>query len=189
MRNTFKKSHIALAIASTLTGGAFAQSTLPTVLVTGDRSATYFSENTNSATRTDTPIHEIPQSVVVLNKELIEDQGARDMNAVLRNVSNVSYVDTRDANNTSFKIRGFNSGFVVDGVAMPGFYQGLESMANIDQIAVIKGPSGGLFGSQANGSAATLGGTVVISTVEPSQEKQKTIGALVGSYEIGRAHV
>lgn len=182
MRHAFKKSHIALAIASSLASGAFAQSTLPTVVVTGDRSAAYFSEATSSVTRTDTPIHEIPQSVVVLNKTLIEDQGARDMNAALRNVSNVSYVDPRDANNTSFKIRGFNSGFVVDGVAMPGFFQGLESMANIDQIAVVKGPSGGLFGSQANGSAATLGGTVVISTVEPTQEAQKTFGALVGSY-------
>lgn len=182
MRHAFKKSHIALAIASSFASGAFSQSSLPTVEVTGDRSAAYFSEATSSVTRTDTPIHEIPQSVVVLNKTLIEDQGARDMNAALRNVSNVSYVDPRDANNTSFKIRGFNSGFVVDGVAMPGFFQGLESMANIDQIAVVKGPSGGLFGSQANGSAATLGGTVVISTVEPTQEAQKTFGALVGSY-------
>jgi len=182
MRQTYKKSHIALVIASSISSGAFAQSTLPTVVVTGDRSATYFSESTNSVTRTDAPIHEIPQSVVVLNKSLIEDQGARDMNAALRNVSNVSYVDTRDANNSSFKIRGFSSGFVVDGVAMPGFFQGMESMTNIDQIAVVKGPSGGLFGSQANGSAATLGGTVVISTVEPTQETQKTIGASVGSY-------
>ena len=182
MKQTYKKSHIALVIASSISSGAFAQSTLPKIVVTGDRSSAYFSESTNSVTRTDTPIHEIPQSVVVLNKSLIEDQGARDMNAALRNVSNVSYVDTRDANNTSFKIRGFSSGFVVDGVAMPGFFQGMESMTNIDQIAVVKGPSGGLFGSQANGSAATLGGTVVISTVEPTQETQKTIGALVGSY-------
>jgi iron complex outermembrane receptor protein len=182
MRQNYKKTHIAVVIASSIASGAFAQSTLPTVVVTSDRSAAYFSEITNSVTRTDTPIHETPQSVVVVNKALIEDQGARDMNAVLRNVSNVSYVDTRDANNTSFKIRGFNSGFVVDGVAMPGFFQGMESMANIDQIAVVKGPSGGLFGSQANGSAATLGGAVVISTVEPTQKAQKTLGVLVGSY-------
>lgn len=99
MRQTYKKSHIALVIASSIASGAFAQSTLPTVVVTGDRSSAYFSETTNSVTRTETPIHELPQSVVVLNKSLIEDQGARDMNAALRNVSNVSYVDTRDANN------------------------------------------------------------------------------------------
>lgn len=162
--------------------GAFAQSTLPTVVVTSDRNIPYYPETTSAATRTETPIHEIPQSIVVINKELLEDQGARDLNSALRNVSNVNYVDMRDANNTSFKIRGFNSGFVVDGVAMPGFYQGLESMTNVEQIAVIKGPAGGLFGSQANGSAATLGGTVVINTVEPTQEAQKTLGAMVGNY-------
>jgi iron complex outermembrane recepter protein len=170
-------------VASMLVSGVYAQDkVLSPVTVTGSQDG-YIVNSTSSATRTDTPIHEIPQSVVVLNKSLIEDQGARDMNAALRNVSNVSYVDTRDANNTSFKIRGFSSGFVVDGVAMPGFYQGLESMVNIDQIAVIKGPSGGLFGSQANGSAATLGGTVVISTLEPTKEAQKSFEVLVGSYD------
>ncbi len=178
----FKLTPISSLVLYAISFGAFAQSTLPTVVVTSDRNIPYYSEATSTATRTETPIHEIPQSVIVISKDLIEDQGARDLNSALRNVSNVSYVDLRDANNTSFKIRGFNSGFVVDGVAMPGFYQGLESMTNIDQIAVIKGPAGGLFGSQANGSTATLGGTVVINTLEPTQEAQKTIGALVGSY-------
>lgn len=184
MKWTFKKSQIAIAIASSLTSAAFAQPTLPTVVVTGSRTTPYLSDSTEAATRTATPVHEIPQSIIVLNREILEDQGAKDMNAALRNVSNVSYVDPRDANNTGFKIRGFNSGFVVDGVAMPGFFQGLESMVNIDQLAVIKGPSGGLFGSQANGSSATLGGTVVINTLEPTQEAQQTVGAMVGSHDL-----
>jgi iron complex outermembrane receptor protein len=169
-------------VASMLVSGVYAQDReLSPVTVTGQQDG-YIVNSTSSATRTDTPIEQIPQSIVVVPKKLIEDQGAQNINDILRNVSNVNYVDLRDVNNTSFKIRGFSSGFVVDGVPMPGFYQGLESMVNIDQIAVIKGPSGGLFGSQSNGSGATLGGTVAISTVEPTQETQKTVGALVGSY-------
>jgi iron complex outermembrane recepter protein len=182
MKKVFQRTKLSISIAACLANGVFAQSTMPVMTVVGSQGDPYYSDNSNAATRTDTPLQQTPQSVVVINKQLIEDQGSQDINSVLRNVSNINYVDQRETVVTGFKIRGFNSGYVVDGVAMPGFFQGLEPVTNIEQLAVIKGPGGGLYDSQAGAGAATLGGTIVINTLEPTQQEIKTVGFGGGSF-------
>ena len=87
----------------------------------------YTVPNSSSATRTDTPIEHIPQSIVVVPRAVIEEQGATTVSDALRNVSNVTAIDPRDSNNAVFRIRGFTSALVVDGVAMPGYFPNMES--------------------------------------------------------------
>jgi|CXWL01.1.fsa_nt_gi iron complex outermembrane receptor protein len=144
----------------------------------------YTVSHASAASRTDTPIEHIPQSIVVVPKSMIEDQGVTTLSDALRNVSNVNSIDERDANNVTFKIRGFNSATVVDGVAMPGYFPNQESLVSVDRIDVIKGPAGALFGSaQGAGSYGALGGTIAITTVKATTEAAiHRVGVRVGSY-------
>ena len=136
-----------------------------------------------AATRTETPLEHVPQSVVVLPKALFNDQGAMTLSDALRNVSNVNAVDARDSNLTGFKIRGFSSATIVDGVAVPGVFQNQESLANVEQISVIKGPSGGLYGGSQGMNYSTLGGAIVLTTAEPRNTPIRRVSASLGSHD------
>ena len=160
---------------------------LSPVVVTGTRDR-YLAPATTAGTRTDTPIEQIPQSIVSLPRELIEDQGARNLNEVLRNASNVNDVDPRDANIAGFKIRGFYASTVVDGVAMPGWFANQESLVNLQQVDVLKGPAGALFGaSQGVGAYGNQGGTIALTTFAPEAIPVRKVGVELGSYRAKRA--
>ena len=156
---------------------------MQTVEVRGQRDR-YGVKTTAAATRGDTPPERIPQSVVSLPRTLIEDQGSATLSDALRNVSSVNEVDARDANNTVFKIRGFHAATVVDGVAVPGYFSAQESLGMVEQIDVLKGPAGALYGAtQGMGSYGNLGGTLVITTREADASGPvRQVGAQVGSY-------
>lgn len=95
-----------------------------TVDITADTGRGDVEATATSATRTTTPLESIPQSIVTVPRTMVVDQGVRTVSEALRNVSNVSILDPRDVNNAVFKIRGFHSATVVDGVAMPGYFPG-----------------------------------------------------------------
>lgn len=183
---TFRLAVHAVMSLSLVAGGTAAvaqeSSPLQAVEVSATPDNGYVLSATGAATRTDTPIEHIPQSVVTVPRALIDDQGSKTLSDVLRNVSNVNAVDARDANNVVFNIRGFHSGTVVDGVALKGNFTDQESLVNVDRIDVVKGPAGSLFGSQGVGAYDTAGGTIAITTLAPVQELVRKIGFKFGSY-------
>lgn len=183
VRRGLGRTAIATLIGSCFSS-AFAQEAaqLGTIDVRAAREYDYVVKSVSAGTRTDTPVEHIPQSIVSVPRAMIEDQGSRTLSDVLRNVSNVSLVDARDANNVVFKIRGFHSATVVDGVAMKGNFTNHESLVNVEQVDVVKGPSGALFGGQGVGGYETTGGIVAITTVEPSQEVVRKLGFKLGSH-------
>lgn len=154
-----------------------------TVDIEAARVSPYIPDSATAGTRTPTPLDNIPQSVITVPRAMIEDQGSRSVADALRNVSNVTYVDQRDANNVTFRIRGFTSAMVVDGIAMPGYFPAQESLANVGRIDVLKGPSGALFGSsQGMGSFGTLGGTIAVTTSSPVPAPVRQVGLKLGSW-------
>ncbi len=156
---------------------------LSEILVVGAADSGYAVTSSASATRTETPIEHIPQSIVVLPKALIDDQGSATLSEALRNVSNVSDVDQRESNLTGFRIRGFSAAAIVDGVATPGVFQNQESLANVEQISVIKGPSGGLYGGSQGMNYSTIGGAVVLTTAEPQRAPLRHVEVSAGSQD------
>ena len=173
----------ALACCSTL-----AQAQLQTIEVTAAKDR-YTPMQTQAATRSPVPVEQVPQSVVSIPRSIIEDQGSKTVSDALRNVSNVNEIDPRDSNNVGFKIRGFNAAMVVDGVSMPGWFQNQESLVGIQQIDVIKGPAGGLFGSgQAIGNYSTVGGTIAVTTKSPEAKAYREVGIKAGTYGRRQAH-
>lgn len=79
--------------------------TLPPVVVTANPFE-YAVPTTDAGTRTNTPIEKIPQTVVVIPKDIIDDQGAKTLSDALRNASNVTEIDERDSNLTGLLFEG-----------------------------------------------------------------------------------
>ena len=122
----------------------------------------------NSALRVPLPLEKTPQSVVVLESALLDEQGVRTFSEALGNVSAVRSTDSRDRYNFGPRIRGFAAGVLVDGVALPGTFSTPDSLAGVQRIEVLKGPSGTLYGgSQSVGNGGFMGGLIALSTAVP----------------------
>jgi iron complex outermembrane receptor protein len=186
MKTKFNLSSTAmatLACCSTL-----AQAQLQTIEVTAAKDR-YAPMQTQAATRSSVPVEQVPQSVVSIPRSIIEDQASKTVSDVLRNVSNVNEIDPRDSNNVGFKVRGFNAAMVIDGVSVPGWFQNQESLVGVQQIDVIKGPAGGLYGSgQAIGNYSTVGGTIAVTTKSPEAKAYREVGIKAGTYGRRQAH-
>ncbi|MEO1721301.1 MAG: TonB-dependent receptor plug domain-containing protein, partial [Pseudomonadota bacterium] len=94
----------------------------------------------DSPTRTRTPIEEIPQSIQVIPRQVIEDQQADTVTDVVRNVSGVQGIQRRERTQQldgNFLVRGqFTEAYVNGRVAF--FDQGLdpESTINLERVEV-----------------------------------------------------
>ncbi len=121
--------------------------------------ADYGASRARSATKTDTPLLDMPQAVVVVPRDVIDDQGARDLYDVARNVSGVSRQSSYWGQNTgTFRVRGFDldegNGYLKDGFRY--FARGKVLMAGVDSVEVLKGPASVLYGRVEPGGLANL---------------------------------
>lgn len=155
------------------------------LVVTGEQDG-YRVPNTSTATRTDTPLRDIPQSIQVIPQQVLRDQRA-DVNSALRNSPSV-----RDGAPTNFdavriQVRGFFSPLAVDGiVSRIGNGVGANigpDLTGIDRIDVLLGPTSILFGS------SSPGGTVNFVTKQPLRDPYYFAEATVGSFDFYRGEV
>lgn len=132
------------------------------VVVTGEQvDDDYFVPNASSATRTDTPVLDIPQAIQVVPQQVLEDQQILRVDDALRNVSGVAGQLDTFSNNAALTIRGFNVDAFSNG---PIFRDGFrttnnlssQELANVERIEVIKGPSSVLYGQTDPGGIINL---------------------------------
>src|SRR5690606_12078629 len=107
------------AIVSAMAAPAFAEgdmAELPPITVLGDASV-YSESSTSTATKTETPLRDVPQSVSVITDDLIEDQAMRSMADVVRYVPGVS-MGQGEGHRDAPTLRGNAStaDFYIDGV-------------------------------------------------------------------------
>ncbi|WP_416546836.1 TonB-dependent siderophore receptor [Limnohabitans sp. DCL3] len=184
-----KLNFSAVAMAAWACCAALAHAQTQTIEITADKDR-YQPAITQTATRSAVPVEQVPQSIVSITRSVIDDQGSKTVSDALRNVSNVNEIDPRDSNNVGFKIRGFNAAMVVDGVSVPGWFQNQESLVGVQQMDVIKGPAGGLYGSgQAIGNYSTVGGTIAVTTKDPVAKASREVGVKLGNFGRRNAHV
>jgi iron complex outermembrane receptor protein len=134
-----------------------------------------------SSTKTATPIEQIPQSIQVIPKSVIEDQRNLSVSESLHNVSNVQGVNDLGIGNTDLqplKLRGFSAEQWLDGlpVAYDAGYR--DAFANIERIEVLKGPSAILFGG---GPGSPVGGAVNVISKMPTNVAGGEFGFIFGS--------
>ena len=127
------------------------------LVVTGEEDG-YVVPNATTATRTDTPLRDIPQSIQVIPQEVLEDQGVIRLNDALRNASGV-VSSSADQRGQRFIVRGFNGATVLrNGVRLTpgGGNFGFQELSNIERIEVLKGPASILYGNVEPGGAINL---------------------------------
>jgi iron complex outermembrane receptor protein len=164
---------------------AWAQTTtppeLPRVEVTGNAPAPNAAVS-SAALRTPVPLEQTPQSVVVLTRSLLDEQGVRTLTEALGNVASVRGTDARDQLNFGLRIRGFEAGVLVDGVALPGTFTTPDLLAGVSRVDVVKGPAGTLYGgTQAAGNGGFIGGVVALTTSAPEARPAASVGLRLGT--------
>jgi catecholate siderophore receptor len=109
-----------------------------------------YAASTSVATKTNTPLINIPQSVTVLTKEFIRDQNFQSLTDVTRYVPGVA-VHQGEGNRDELVIRGVNSSanFFVNGFRDDVQYY--RDLYNTQSLEVLKGPSALIFGRGSGG--------------------------------------
>ncbi len=119
------------------------------ITVIGERTD-YRQERTSSATRTDTDLRDVPQTVSVITDDLIQDQAMRSMADVVRYVPGVS-MGQGEGHRDAPTLRGNSTtaDFFVDGVRDDVQYY--RDLYNAERIEVLKGPNAMIFGRGGGG--------------------------------------
>jgi catecholate siderophore receptor len=98
-----------------------------------------------TATKTLTPLRDVPQSVTVITRDMIAAQGMQSMGDVVRYVPGVG-MGQGEGNRDTPILRGNSttSDFFVDGVRDDVQY--FRDLYNVDQVEALKGPNAMIFG-------------------------------------------
>ncbi|MBA4134065.1 MAG: TonB-dependent siderophore receptor [Flavobacterium sp.] len=140
-----------------------------------------------STTVSKMPLNNIenPQVYNTVTSELLKEQIVTNFNDALKNATGVTRLwesTGRGGDGAEFyTMRGFSvQPTMVNG--LPGINNGSIDPINVDNIEVIKGPSGTLFGS----SLISYGGLINIVTKKPHQNFSGEIGYNAGTYGMDR---
>jgi catecholate siderophore receptor len=110
----------------------------------------YYTNSTSVATKTNTPLVNIPQSLSVITKDFIRDQSYQNLTDLTRYVPGVD-VHQGEGNRDELVIRGVDSSanFFVNGFRDDVQY--FRDVYNAQSIEVVKGPAAIIFGRGAGG--------------------------------------
>ena len=110
----------------------------------------YVARGTSTATKTNTPILDIPQSITILTKQQLEDRASFSLEQALTYVPGVT-VTGGEGNKDAVTIRGQSTSadFYRDGVRDDAEYY--RDLYNIQAVEVLKGPSALTFGRGGGG--------------------------------------
>ncbi|MEY2881370.1 MAG: putative TonB-dependent receptor BfrD precursor [Verrucomicrobiota bacterium] len=110
----------------------------------------YVTPRSTTATKTDTALLDVPQSVTTLTRELIDDQAMRGFGDVLRYVPGAGFAQG-EGNRDTPVLRGNSTtaDFFADGLRDDVQY--FRDLYNVDRVEVLKGPNAMLFGRGGSG--------------------------------------
>lgn len=110
----------------------------------------YAAKRTTTATKTDTALIDVPQSISVVTRKEMADRGVSSMPDAVRYVPGVQFAQG-EGNRDAAVFRGVTttSDFFLDGVRDDVEY--FRDVYNIDRVEVLKGPNAMIFGRGATG--------------------------------------
>ncbi len=175
-------STLTLATLAGLSANSFADQTaepLETIQVVGRAQQFYLDSNTRVGTKTDAELMEIPLSVQVLPRQLIEDQAARDITDLYRAIAGVSEFSYSGVTFRGFRDDGnvFYDG--VRGDPFSGF--SVPQLFNVERVEILKGPAAALYGG------GEPGGMINYISRQPSFTESKNLTLSTGNYNLGGA--
>jgi len=121
------------------------------IIVTGELEG-YVGEDGSTATRTPTPIIDVPQAITVITADQLQDQGVTQLGDALRFVPGVT-METGEGHRDEVFIRGqeTTADFYLDGLRDDAQYY--RSLYNIERVEILKGANALIFGRGAGGGA------------------------------------
>ncbi len=124
--------------------------TLPSIQITASNTNRYAAVSTTTATKTNTLLRDVPQSISVITNELIKDQSIRSIADAVRYVPGVG-VSQGEGNRDALVFRGNRStgDFFTDGIRDDVEYY--RDLYNIERVEVLKGANGMIFGRGGSG--------------------------------------
>lgn len=148
----------------------------------------YNPSSASTATKTDTPLRDVPQAIQVVPQEVIEDQRVTRVGEALQNVSGVSDPGLFNNYLDNIRLRGFRTdlgNYFRDGVRLNSYFLGFgaEDLANLERVEVLKGPASVLYG------AVDPGGVINFVTKKPLEEPAYSFTASAGNYSSYRGEV
>ncbi len=153
--------------------------------VTGEGDEGYNPRSSSTATRTDTPLRDVPQSIQVIPRAVIEDRGVTELGDTLETAGSVVSAGQRGTSvfGPNLLIRGFanRGGIFRDGIQ--SFSLAPLSTNDIERVEILRGPASVLFGQ------GEPGGIVNLVSKQPLAEPRYEVGASVGSYDDYRGNV
>src|SRR5687767_5815258 len=126
---------------------------------------------------------EAPAAITAFTAAEIDSAGIQTPHDFIALTPNMTGVQTQNPGNSFITIRGVSqarnsdmpAALVVDGVLMTNPAQFNQELYDIQQIEVLKGPQGALYGRNA------IGGAIIITTLDPADEFEATVKAGYGN--------
>jgi len=142
-----------------------------------------------TARKRDESFRDVPMTVNVFTEQAIAAAGIQKPADFIAQVPNMTLVETQNAGNAFVVVRGVSQArnsepsvaVLVDGVLETNPAEFNKELFDIQQIEVLKGPQGALYGRNA------IGGAIIIRTRDPSDELEGSIRAGVGNGSLKRA--
>jgi len=166
---------------------AFAQESdsavLEEVVVTADREQVeaegYRTRRSASATKTDTPLEEVPQAVSVIPATVLEDLDSPRIEKALDYAGGVARQnDFGGLTMYEYSIRGLTtSEFYKDGFSVNRGYMNPQDPSNVERIDVLKGPASSLYGR------GDPGGTINIVSKRPQNDQFARLDLSAGRWD------
>ncbi len=122
-------------------------------------------------------LQDVPASVQVLTGERIENSGVQRAEDFINLTPGVTIVDAAEVGDTQVNIRGINGArdaensfaLIIDGILMTNPASLNREYTNLQQIEILKGPQGALYGRNA------AAGAIIITTEKPGEETAGTL--------------
>jgi iron complex outermembrane receptor protein len=132
-----------------------------------------------TALRRNENLQDVPAAITAFTAETVEAAGIERPLDFVNLTSNVNLIETQNAGNAFIVIRGITQArnsepsvaVIVDGVQQVNPAQFNQELFDIEQIEVLKGPQGAIYGRNA------IGGAIVIRTRQPSDHFEGQVRA------------
>ena len=162
--------------------GSIGETTATSVLGGPSGIEGYTAKQTTTATKTGTPLQDIPQAISIVTKQEASDRGSKSLGQALTYVPGVN-VAQGEGHRDQITIRGqqTTADFFVNGVRDDAEYY--RDLYNVELIEVLKGPSAMIFGRGGGG------GVVNRSTKAPDGRTIRDVTLAGGMYDTKRAAI
>lgn len=133
-------------------------------------------------------LQEVPIAIKAFTEKTIEQAGIDRPNDFITLIPNITIVDSANVGDTQVSIRGIVStrdaestfAYVVDGVLNTNPNSFNEELVDIQQIEVLKGPQGALYGRNA------VAGAILVTTKVPGDEFEAKVKLSAGTEGIAK---